>query len=1092
MGKINGSLVAALILFAGTAVRAATVEAAGQNDLKTVWGNAAMSRGGDGSVRLISKNADGAAALIAGNLDVPEKAECRFSFEVRGNVRFQTMLRFVEGTKSERVDIVMPTPLTGEWQRIERSFTVPEGYRRILLDFLIWKQSGYAEIRNYKLEIPLKRKDVTIFSSNFQQGALIRNRYHSRIPAFWLEFRSPDAPKGEIGGLSSAESLIPKGKSLRIPAAPSGYWGWVSLDTALNKPFRPLALTFRYKISNDFSGNEVQARLVFRRNERDDLSQIIRRLPVAEKGKWLTADFRVEPAQIPGEAVGFRIALQPGRIGSESVGGSVYFGGVQVTVPESDGTFAKIRCERDLNWYALGETVRFKVLGELPPGTSAVTGRIRRSDRTPVDAVRVGADIMKTAGWMWTPKEPGYYEVEFAAETPSGTVPLPEEYAERAGNGKIGLFSASGHSFAVIDRQGPPQVSNLFGYQTFFHPWQIQRAGDRDFRVARTAGGRYLRIGADWSLVEPQKGKFDWQLLDLYVDTCVRFGLRPFVGLSSTPRWASSHPEDDRWVICKWGYTGWAPNDLRDWENFIEQVVTRYRDKVTDWEIWNEPNLPGVSCFWHDTPENFVRLLKTAYRTIKRIQPDSNVLGSGYSDHYLPFYEQIIRLGAGEAFDTLSVHGLNSTIPAFHAIDRKYKSPKHRVFNSEWHWGLLRHDYATMNASEETLALEMMKGLFSMLSNGVEGVIIFEPVNMAEKETLKLHASGGDPLTHTSGIFRGRPRLQPRLVAVIMANLYRHYLTGSPAVTAMYRHGAFKSVLLQTGNGPYLAFWQEEKGPRALPDDLAQAVAESRVGDWEGRAVSVPRTADYVPDVVYFAQAPRISSAWKNDPGILLKEEPAQPLRHETSGVYSRKPILTKSGTPITENIRWNDEFKLYHWNRIPAGFAKPTRFAAAFADGRFQLIVETRDELHHQEESGRDLWKGDSLEFVLDIRGKGLGADCFGFSAAKVPGGRDLLRKCQAPTVVGDCPVLWTSAWMPVETGRCEILVQPEKKTTVYKLDIPVTEFYPHIPKPGQTIRFSLLVNENDGKERIAAACWSAGIVGEKDPARYGDLKPE
>lgn len=1091
MGKINSWFAAALLLSAGSAFCAPVSEVFGQNDLKTVWGNASISRNGDGSIRLISRNAEGAAALIAGTPEVPENSECRFSMEVRGNVRFQTMLRFSEGSRTKRVDIVMPTPLTGEWQKIERSFKVPPGFRKILLDLLIWKQVGYAEIRNYKLEIPLERKEVIVFRSDFQRGALVRNRYHSRIPAFWLEFRSPDAPKGEIGGLDSAVSLVPGGKSLRIPAAPGGWWGWVSFDTAMPKPRRPMILRFRYRISEDFAGNEIQARLVFRKNEKEDLSQIIWRLPVSEKGKWLTAEYRVEAARIPEKAVGFRIALQPGRNGSEPVRGAVWFGEASVSVPENDGAFARIRCDRDLCWYSLGETVRFRSLGELPEKTASVLGKIRRSDRSPVAELRVTGTEMRGTGWSWTPKDPGYYEVEFFAETPSGIVPLAEEYTERAGDGRIGLFEHSVFSFAVIDRKIPVGKSELFGYQTFFHPWQIQRFGDRDFRIAQTVGAEYLRFGATWSLLEPAKGKFDWSLLDSYVDLCVRSGLKPLLGLSSTPRWASSHPEDDRWVICAWGYAGWSPRDLRDWENFIEKAVTRYRKNVTDWEIWNEPNLPGLSCFWHDTPENFVRLLKSAYRTIKRVQPESNVLGSGYSDRYLTFYEQIIRLGAGEAFDTLSIHGLNCTIPAFHAIDRKYNSPKHRVFNSEWHWGLLRHDYPTMNASEENLALTMMKGLFSMLANGVEGVSIFEPVNMAEKETLKLHAAGGDPLTHTSGIFRGKPRLQPRLVAVILANLSCRYLTGIPKVEAMYRSGTFKMVLFRTADGPFLAFWQEEKKPLRLPASLEPVVAGCRIGDWEGRA-GIGTKGVFSPEVVYFARAPRIPADWKSDPSVLQEEAPSRPLRHDVSGGYSRKPILTKEGTPIPENIRWNSNFSVFHWGRIPAGFSRPTRFAAALTKDRFQLIVETDDELHHPEVDGRDFWRGDSLEFSVDVPGKGLNANCVGFSAARIPGGKCLMYKGHVPVVLGDCPAVWTPASMPVETGRCEILVRPEKKRTVYRIDLPLTELFPFLPNSGDPIRFSLLVNENNGKERIAALCWAGGIVGGKDAAKYGDLKAE
>ena len=71
-----------------------------------------------------------------------------------------------------------------------------------------------------------------------------------------------------------------------------------------------------------------------------------------------------------------------------------------------------------------------------------------------------------------------------------------------------------------------------------------------------------------------------------------------------------------------------------------------------------------------------------------------------------------------------------------------------------------------------------------------------------------------------------------------------------------------------------------------------------------------------------------------------------------------------------------------------------------------------------------------------MDIPGKGMNASTVSFSAARIPGGKNLMYKGHAPVVVGDCPTVWTPASMPVETGRCEILVQPEKKKTVYRID--------------------------------------------------------
>ena len=59
----------------------------------------------------------------------------------------------------------------------------------------------------------------------------------------------------------------------------------------------------------------------------------------------------------------------------------------------------------------------------------------------------------------------------------------------------------------------------------------------------------------------------------------------------------------------------------------------------------------------------------------------------------------------------------------------------------------------------------------------------------------------------------------------------------------------------------------------------------------------------------------------------------------------------------------------------------------------------------------------------------------------------------------------------------------------TVYRLRMPVSELYPlTIPQNG-TVRFSLLVNNNDGNGRAYYREWASGIGGAKSPTEYGDL---
>ena len=243
--KISLTIVAAAAVLSLPAAK--LVPAVTQQDLKTTWGAAVLSTNADNSVRLTSKNSSGPASLAAVNTPVAAGATCTFSFEARGDVRLQVMLNYVgDGKKNQRVDLVMPTALTGEWRKFESSFTVPAGYSRVTLDLLIWQQTGYADIRNFQFLKPPQRNETAVFDEYFRKGELIRNKFSTRIPAGWTEWNNGSAPQGDKGGLSKDYSFASKAfHSLRVPVPANGSTGWISRPTPLYRPLRPMRFTLR-------------------------------------------------------------------------------------------------------------------------------------------------------------------------------------------------------------------------------------------------------------------------------------------------------------------------------------------------------------------------------------------------------------------------------------------------------------------------------------------------------------------------------------------------------------------------------------------------------------------------------------------------------------------------------------------------------------------------------------------------------------------------------------------------------------------------------------------------------------------------------
>ncbi|MCD6384309.1 hypothetical protein J7M23_00885, partial [Candidatus Sumerlaeota bacterium] len=87
-------------------------------------------------------------------------------------------------------------------------------------------------------------------------------------------------------------------------------------------------------------------------------------------------------------------------------------------------------------------------------------------------------------------------------------------------------------------------------------------------------------------------------------------------------------------------------------------MVNRYKGKIKDWEIWNEPN---ITPFWvpRPNPEHYANLLKRAYRSAKKADKDCNVIGFCTANADLPFIEKVYEFGGGKACDTLSYHHYN-------------------------------------------------------------------------------------------------------------------------------------------------------------------------------------------------------------------------------------------------------------------------------------------------------------------------------------------------------------------------------------------------------------------------------------------------
>jgi hypothetical protein len=130
--------------------------------------------------------------------------------------------------------------------------------------------------------------------------------------------------------------------------------------------------------------------------------------------------------------------------------------------------------------------------------------------------------------------------------------------------------------------------------------------------------------------------------------------------LLQVPCWASSDPNKD----CAQGQwnDAYPPSSLADYAAAFQKLVQLYGDRVSTWEVWNEPN---ISRFWAPAPNAaaYTQLLQLSYAAIKGQQPAATVLGGSLAGADLPFLDAMYAAGAAGYFDALALHPYSTGSP---------------------------------------------------------------------------------------------------------------------------------------------------------------------------------------------------------------------------------------------------------------------------------------------------------------------------------------------------------------------------------------------------------------------------------------------
>jgi hypothetical protein len=154
----------------------------------------------------------------------------------------------------------------------------------------------------------------------------------------------------------------------------------------------------------------------------------------------------------------------------------------------------------------------------------------------------------------------------------------------------------------------------------------------------------------DWPTLESQRGKWDFSNLDRALDLAEQHKVEVFLTLAWSPSWASARPNDKghgpQGAVAE-------PKNMADWQNYVETIATKYKGRIKDYEIWNEPNSKG---FYSGSIPQLVQLAQIAYTTIKRVDPSAIVTSPPVAGDNLNWLEDYLKAGGGKYADVIGHH----------------------------------------------------------------------------------------------------------------------------------------------------------------------------------------------------------------------------------------------------------------------------------------------------------------------------------------------------------------------------------------------------------------------------------------------------
>ena len=251
-------------------------------------------------------------------------------------------------------------------------------------------------------------------------------------------------------------------------------------------------------------------------------------------------------------------------------------------------------------------------------------------------------------------------------------------------------------------------------------------------------GVKWIRIQSGWARTETRKGVYDFAWLDSIVDHLIRRGLRPWICLCY-----GNGLYDER-AAQTFGAVGWPPiydeESRAAWGAYVRALVSRYKGRVSDYEVWNEPD--GKWC-WKAGPSGteYGDLLAMTVRAVRSADPGARVIGGSVCMRKLSFMDDALRACGKDLPDAITFHEYTADetqvferVRSLKALLRRY-DPKITVIQGESGSQSRRDGEGALNGGAWTprrQARQLLRHTVADLLCGVEFTSYFSALDMLE------------------------------------------------------------------------------------------------------------------------------------------------------------------------------------------------------------------------------------------------------------------------------------------------------------------------------------------------------------------------